>query len=295
MTKNSAPRAGASAKACRSHGADAPRTVPVEDGMAPLPTGPDLDAVLARPCRSETLFRVVTRCTDFSVALAILVMSLPVTLLAALAIKLDSPGPVFYRGRRAKLNRRRPRAQPWTGPERRREPRYAQEFFVYKFRTMRADAAQRFPELYAYEHTQEQLRTLPMKDLKAAPSGPNAAVAHRIGTDDDPRLTRFGRWLRRTSVDEIPNLINVLRGEMSLVGGRPEEPALIKHYLPEHRRKFDLKPGVTGLAQVQGRGNLTFHEINAYDALYVDHHSLHLYFWILWRTAKVVATGEGAY
>lgn len=250
----------------------------------------------SRPTRHEWWFRFVTRTVDIVVAGGALLVFSPLILLVALAIAADSPGPILFSANRAWMNRRKtPSGTVWNGIERRSVDRHVVVFNLLKFRTMYADSHIRFPSRYAYDYSEEQLRTLPMKALLAAESGPEAqdTLNGELGTD--PRLTRVGRWLRRTSLDELPNLINVLRGQMSLVGGRPELFGLVGYYMPESLRKFDMKPGVTGLAQVLGRGNLTFHQINAYDAEYVTSHSLRLYFWILWRTGRVVCTGEGAF
>jgi len=101
-------------------------------------------------------------------------------------------------------------------------------FSFYKFRTMHVDARVRFPEMYAYRYTREQFLDMLLK------------------TPDDPRLTRLGRKLRTTSLDELPNLVNVLRGDMSLVGPRPELPDMVRYYTEEELSKFSVRPGVTG-------------------------------------------------
>jgi len=110
----------------------------------------------------------------------------------------------------------------------------------------------------------------------------------------DPRITRFGAIARKTSIDEIPNLLNVLKGEMSLVGPRPEIPEIVRQYPPEYHRRHDVLPGIAGLAQVSGRSDLTYDEIVNYDLAYVDRHSLMTDISILWRTFRVVLGGSGA-
>jgi len=110
----------------------------------------------------------------------------------------------------------------------------------------------------------------------------------------DPRLTRWGDFARKTSIDELPNLLNVLKGEMSIVGPRPELPEIVAQYPERYRRRHDVLPGITGLAQASGRSDLTYEEIATYDLEYVDNHSLMNDLHILWRTARLVATGEGA-
>ena len=112
---------------------------------------------------------------------------------------------------------------------------------------------------------------------------------------NDPRITKSGRFLRKTSLDELPQLLNILIGNMSLVGPRPEVPEIVKHYTPEQRQRLNVLPGVTGLAQVNGRSELTLGETIAYDLEYVRNWSFWLDLKILWKTIFVVLTGKGAY
>ena len=112
---------------------------------------------------------------------------------------------------------------------------------------------------------------------------------------DDPRITRSGKFLRKTSLDELPQLLNIFRGNMSLVGPRPEVPNIVKHYTPEQRLRLNVLPGVTGLAQVNGRSELTLGETLAYDVDYVRRWSFWLDLSILWKTFSVVFSGKGAY
>jgi lipopolysaccharide/colanic/teichoic acid biosynthesis glycosyltransferase len=108
------------------------------------------------------------------------------------------------------------------------------------------------------------------------------------------RLTRVGRFLRATSLDELPNFWNVLKGDMSLVGPRPEIPELVEQYPPEYRRRHDVKPGITGLAQINGRADLSYDETMQYDIEYVNHHSLTGDLKIAWRTLSTVILRKGA-
>ncbi len=112
--------------------------------------------------------------------------------------------------------------------------------------------------------------------------------------EDDPRITKTGRWLRRTSLDELPNLFNVLAGSMSLVGPRPEEPEVAAHYTAEMRRRLDVKPGITGLAQISGRGELPLKDVIAKDLEYVDRHSFLFDVTILVKTPFTVGSRRGA-
>ena len=112
---------------------------------------------------------------------------------------------------------------------------------------------------------------------------------------DDPRITSSGKFLRKTSLDELPQLLNIFRGNMSLVGPRPEVPDIVKHYTPEQRLRLNVLPGVTGLAQVNGRSELTLGRTLAYDVEYVRRWSFWLDLLILWKTFSVVFSGKGAY
>jgi lipopolysaccharide/colanic/teichoic acid biosynthesis glycosyltransferase len=119
-----------------------------------------------------------------------------------------------------------------------------------------------------------------------------AGMAVNVG---DPRITRVGAVLRRFSLDELPNLVNVLRGEMSIVGPRPTIQAQVDQYTPEQRRRLEVKPGITGWAQVNGRASLPWHERIELDVWYVEHRSLRLDVRILARTVWMLATGDGLY
>jgi lipopolysaccharide/colanic/teichoic acid biosynthesis glycosyltransferase len=110
----------------------------------------------------------------------------------------------------------------------------------------------------------------------------------------EPRLTRWGAFARKMSIDELPNLLNVLKGEMSLVGPRPELPEIVAQYPERYHRRHDVLPGIAGLAQVNGRSDLTYDEIATYDLAYVERHSVLTDIHILWRTAVVVLKGSGA-
>jgi exopolysaccharide biosynthesis polyprenyl glycosylphosphotransferase len=146
-------------------------------------------------------------------------------------------------------------------------------FLINKFRTMTPDAEQRLGELVKIE----------------------ALVDPSFKFQHDPRVTRLGRFLRRTSLDELPQLINVLRGDMSLVGPRPEQMELVNRYEDEHRFRLSVKPGVTGPMQVYGRGALRFDERLAVERDYVENYSLRRDIRILLLTASVVVGGGGAY
>lgn len=209
---------------------------------------PVLDFQFSPPSRSTMLLK---RVMDIAVSLIALVLTAPLMLVAALAVKLDSPGPVLFRQRR-------------VGKD-------GGHFMIIKLRTMVVDAEQRLPELI---------------DL-----GRLEQPAFKI--TNDPRVTRVGRFLRRTSLDEIPQLWNVLVGHMSLVGPRPEEEAVVALYDERQRVRLTVKPGLTGPMQIAGRGRLTFEERLALERDYLDNVSITSDLIILLKTPGAILRGDG--
>jgi lipopolysaccharide/colanic/teichoic acid biosynthesis glycosyltransferase len=139
------------------------------------------------------------------------------------------------------------------------------------------DARDKYPELYNYDYSEAEIKKMKFK------------------ISNDPRVTRVGFYLRMISLDELPNLINVLKGDMNLIGPRPEIPEMIKYYKPHQMKKFNVKPGISGLAQVNGRGLLTFQKTIQYDLWYVKKKTLCLDAYLFWRTLSVVVKAIGAY
>lgn len=133
---------------------------------------------------------------------------------------------------------------------------------------------------------------LKLRTMVHGAEGMGAGLAVNEG---DWRITRVGALLRRTSLDELPNLANVLRGEMSLIGPRPTIPQQVARYTPHQRRRLEVRPGITGWAQVNGRAALTWDERIELDIYYIDHRSLRLDLTILWRTVAMVLGGSGLY
>ena len=180
------------------------------------------------------------RAFDIAASALALAVASPVLLVAAIAIRLETPGGPIYRQRRVGLDGR--------------------EFDVLKLRTMVAGA----------EHQ-------------------GAGLAVVAG---DARITRVGRFLRRTSIDELPNLVNVLRGEMAVVGPRPTVPSQVARYTDRQRGRLAVTPGLTGWAQVNGRTSLSWDERIELDLWYIEHRSMRLDARIIWRTIGLVLGGD---
>jgi len=196
--------------------------------------------------------RFVKALIDRAAGLVMLLTTLPLMLLIALALKLTSRGPILFVQERGGLHGR--------------------PFRMLKFRTMRPGAeAERSALLAANEM-----------------DGPVFKIA------DDPRVTRLGRFLRRTSMDELPQLVNVIRGDMSLVGPRPLPVVETRELTGVHRRRLSMRPGITCLWQISGRNELGFQEWMALDLQYVDHWSLGLDLAILLRTLPALVSRRGA-
>lgn len=198
-----------------------------------------------------------TRLFEIIIASAALVVTMPIMLVIAFIIWRGTPGPVLFFQKRVGKG--------------------GKLFTFVKFRTLYADARQRFPELYAYKYTKQNLDELKFK------------------IDDDPRVTPQGRWLRRTSLDELPNFWNVLVGQMALVGPRPEIPEMLPYYQGGMLSKFSVRPGVTGIAQISGRGRLKFCDTVAYDVEYVRIRSLWFDIKVFLKTIRMVLLRDGAY
>ena len=199
----------------------------------------------------------IKRCLDLGLCLLGSVLLLPLGAMLALVIKLDSPGPIFYRQKRI--------------------GRGGREIRIFKFRTMVNDADKVLKEMLSRD-----------ADLRA-----------EWGCDRklkcDPRITRVGRVLRKLSLDELPQLINVVKGDMSLVGPRP----IVKNEIEKYGSVFDeycmVRPGITGLWQVSGRNNTTYTERVNFDQYYINNWSVWMDLWILGKTVPVVILGHGAY
>ena len=219
---------------------------------------------------------VAKRVFDVVVASAALVLASPVMLAAASALRLDSRGSIFFKQERIGINKRRGErrragvaidSNGRCGKDRRKEINAGKPFMIYKFRTMVQDAEK---------------------------SGP------KLACENDPRITRVGRFMRKTRIDEIPQFINVIRGDMSFIGPRPERSFYInqvKREVPEFTMRLMVKPGITGLAQVENGYTKTIGEMKGklfYDLKYIANLSLTQEIRILCKTVYVVVTGKGA-
>ena len=239
----------------------------------------------------SVLYQRVVRILDILIASFLLFVSLPVMLLIALAIKLDSRGPVLFKQERTGIDRRRepdnnnPDDPNLKYQHLRKINKFGSQFKLYKFRTMRHDAPEVFPELYNFDFSREEFERL----IVGRPFV-GGEKANR-----DPRITRVGNFLRKTSLDELPNMINVLKGDMSMVGPRPDIWQHIQHYPKNHKEKLKIKPGVTCIAQVKGRGRLTFLKTNEYDLEYYRNRSFLNYFMLILKTVKSVIIRKGAF
>jgi lipopolysaccharide/colanic/teichoic acid biosynthesis glycosyltransferase len=211
--------------------------------------------VSGRQQRTIARYLRLKRALDILICLAAMPVLLPVLLLCAVLIKLDSPnGPVFF-------------VQERTG-------KYGRRFKMFKFRTMVPNAEELKKKLFDVNADGELLRPLKLKN--------------------DPRITRIGRILRKTSLDELPQVLNILRGEMSWVGPRPTSFGL-KSYALWHTERLEVTPGITGLWQLCSRGDTDFDSWLRYDVLYIQNRCLMLDVELLFRTAGSVFAGKGAH
>ncbi len=237
--------------------------------------------------RDHPLAAGAYRAFELTVSLLALVLSLPLILLQFVIIRLDTPGPaLFFQTRygRSKIMRGadlagRTDIVSATGQfEPDRLYWVPSTFRFVKFRTMYVDARERCPELYSYEYnSHEEFR----------------AGFYKL--DDDPRVTPAGRWLRRLTVDELPNLWSVVCGHIGIVGPRPENPVLLAYYSAEEMQKFTVRPGITGLAVINGRGNLCIGGQIDWDLAYVRQRSVALDLKTIVLTAWLVLTRRGAF
>jgi len=256
MTSNSAAKAEAKAVASPHHSLSDSAVPPPRPAAAPL-RGPQhfsdhsvisLSVPHPRSRRMRVAYESVKRAFDLLVGSVLLIIAIPIILVAAVAIRVETPGSPFF-------------IQTRVG-------RDGKPFRICKLRGMWADARVRFPSYYDYSGK---------RDL-------DFCFHH----EEDPRVTRAGMFIRKTSIDELPNLWNVVLGDMSLVGPRPEIPEVMALYGPYRQEYLSVKPGVTCLSKCTGRDRLTKQETIDYDLKYIRQRSFRLDLTILWRTFRGV-------
>ncbi len=208
--------------------------------------------------------RFIKRISDIIISALLLVLLSPVWILIALFIKFDSRGAILFKQERVGMDGRK--------------------FLCYKFRTMKADADEAIHR-EAYRKNIEGLR-------EANAGNDEKPVFGKV--KNDARITNAGKFLRRTSLDELPQFLNVLKGEMSVVGARPPIPYEVEEYDIWHRKRLDMKPGITGLWQVSGRNRLSFDEMVKIDLFYIENWSLWLDLKIILLTLPAILRGDGA-
>ncbi len=230
--------------------------------MVNVSTAPIYRSYGGRPTRWNFHF-ISKRIFDLLVCLVVLPFAIPVMAILCVLIRLDSPGRAIFLQER--IGRR------------------GCTFRIYKFRTMRAD--------HDVRNDREFMQAYIAGTLETVDGGAGRILYKPVNQQN---YTRVGRILRRTSLDELPQIFNVLKGEMSLVGPRPNVPWEVEKYRLWHQSRLDALPGITGLAQINGRSSITFDEMVRYDIRYVLNYSFLLDLKILWLTATNLHSGHGA-
>ncbi len=227
---------------------------------------------LSTETSENEIYFVCKRCIDLSLAALVLILLLPVLLLIAVLIKIDSSGPVFFTHERVGAKRLQVQGKAtWV----------VGNFRMHKFRSMVQNADSALHEAYIRDFVEGRVQ-------------PNEGPEGKFKLTNDPRVTRIGKVLRRTSLDELPQLLNVLKGQMSLVGPRPVPPYEVACYRPGDHKRLTALPGITGLWQVNGRCRVSFEEMIEMDLEYIKNASLRLDLQILFQTIPAVLCGRGA-
>jgi lipopolysaccharide/colanic/teichoic acid biosynthesis glycosyltransferase len=225
---------------------------------------------------AESLSYYAKRTLDVLISVTLLLLLSPLMLLIALLIRHDSPGPaIFVQDRVGARRRVRNGRVVWE----------VRPFRFYKFRSMVQNADSHLHRTFVQAFITNDEATMRRTNGEGAP-------IHKLV--HDPRITRLGRWLRKTSLDELPQLWNVLKGDMSLVGPRPALPYEVEVYQPWHMRRLEALPGITGMWQVTARSSVDFEQSTRLDIWYVDNQSFWLDLRILLLTPWMVLTSRGA-
>jgi lipopolysaccharide/colanic/teichoic acid biosynthesis glycosyltransferase len=220
------------------------------------------EEALARGTGKRRAAAILRRAFDVAVAVILILLLSPLLIAVALAVRIDSRGPALFRQRRVGYRER--------------------EFTLYKFRSMRVDADPRGHKEYVTAL------------IKGEGENPNGGRENLYKLAVDNRITPVGRWIRRWSLDELPQLFNVVKGDMTLVGPRPAIPYEVAEYPSWYRRRFAVKPGLTGYWQVSGRSERTYEEMVRLDIEYAKRRTLGLDLSILVKTPWVVLSRKGA-
>jgi lipopolysaccharide/colanic/teichoic acid biosynthesis glycosyltransferase len=223
---------------------------------------PNTGFITTNAAAKRQFYRSISQLLNIIICLPFIPILLLLVVVIGIAIKLDSPGPVFF-------------VQERVG-------RYGKRFSIYKFRTL------------AHNHDQKSDHAFMQAYISGKVADLDVPTRPRFKPDNNGKITKLGNLLRKTSLDELPQIINILRGEMSLIGPRPNVPWEVEKYQLWHTERLDVLPGITGLAQVKGRSNLRFDELVRYDIYYVRNQSLILDIKIVWWTALTIVTGLGA-
>jgi len=224
-------------------------------------------------------YLVAKRWLDIAITASLLLALVPLLVVIAFLIKLDSPGPViFAQDRVGSRVRGKGGKRSW----------HAYPFTVYKFRTMYHNADSKRHQAFVKALIEKDYDTL------ASLQGKDAKDCQKFKMVNDPRVTPIGRFLRKTSLDELPQLWNVLRGDMSLVGPRPAIAYEVDMYAPDHVQRLAAKPGLTGVWQITSRSSVDFDQMVKLDVWYVENQSLWLDMKILAKTPVAVLHGKGA-
>jgi lipopolysaccharide/colanic/teichoic acid biosynthesis glycosyltransferase len=225
-----------------------------------------------------TRYYFFKRIFDLAFTLCALILLLPLMLIVTLLIMLDSPGPAIFKQERVGAKRKlREGRTVWV----------IRTFSLYKFRTMRTDIDTKLHQKYMEAYISGD-------EFKMSKLQPDTKSAKSYKLNGDPRITRMGKLLRRLSLDELPQLWNIIKGDMSLVGPRPPISYEVEKYERRHLRRLAALPGLTGLWQVSGRCETTFEEMVRLDLEYIEKQSIWLDLKILLKTVPAVITAKGA-
>jgi len=231
----------------------------------PVECVPHAGLISAHDIQRGAGYAVAKRLLDIVLSLLILALCAPLFLVIMLMIRLDSPGPAIFRQTRVGYQGR--------------------SFTLYKFRTMHHGSSEALHRAVIARYMRGEM-------IGATDAATMPRVLFKL--EQDPRITRFGRWLRRWSLDELPQFVNVLRGDMTIVGPRPPLWYEVEHYDTYQRQRLQVRPGITGIWQVYGRSRVPFTEMVEMDLAYIRQRSLFLDLKLIWLTVGVVLRQRGA-